>query len=281
MHESSLQALPQRIIVSLKAGGVFFAIANVICVGLIAYAYMSVRNQPKTIDVKGSAKRAIVSDLVSWSCQITARDPDLVKAYDKLKADADKVAAFLKEAGIPQQETRFAAISTNNIFAREVIVGGKARPLGGEISGDAPAGGAQGSGNPVVVQTSKVEMYVLTQTISVESRDVQHVPEASRNITRLIRDGVEIESSAPSFYFTRLSELKIDMLAEATKDATRRAEQVVSNANGKLGRLVEARMGVMQINPKNITDVSDTGNNDTTSMEKEITAIVAARFEVN
>ena len=39
-------------------------------------------------------------------------------------------------------------------------------------------------------------------------------------------------------------------------------------------------MGVMQINPKNVSDVSDTGNNDTSSLEKEITAIVTARFEV-
>jgi hypothetical protein len=74
--------------------------------------------------------------------------------------------------------------------------------------------------------------------------------------------------------------LKIDMLAEATKDATLRATQIVENANGKLGKLVEARMGVMQINPKGVTSVSDTGNNDTTSLEKEILAVVTVSFEL-
>lgn len=280
MSEPASQSLPRRIIVSLKAGGIFFAIANVICVALIAYAYMSVRHQPKTIEVKGSAKRAIESDLVSWTCQLTARDPDLIKAYDKLKADADKVAAFLKSAGIPAQEAKFSAISTQKIFAREVISGGKARQVGGDAVADSGNGGGTG-GNAVVVQTQKVEMYVLVQSIIVESDDTSKVPEASRTVTKLIKDGVEIESQEPRFFYTKLSALKIDMLAEATKDATKRAEQVVGNANGKLGRLVEAKMGVMQINPKNVTDVSDTGNNDTTSLEKEITAIVTARFEVN
>ena len=64
------------------------------------------------------------------------------------------------------------------------------------------------------------------------------------------------------------------------KDATLRATQIVSNANGSLGKLVEARMGVMQINPKGVTQVSDTGNNDTSSLEKEILAVVTVRFEL-
>src|SRR5581483_12003535 len=79
---------------------------------------------------------------------------------------------------------------------------------------------------------------------------MQRVPWASRAITSLIKVGVEIDSGAPSFLYTKLSELKINMLAEATKDATSRAEQIVGNARGRLGKLVEARMGVIQINPK-------------------------------
>ncbi len=39
-------------------------------------------------------------------------------------------------------------------------------------------------------------------------------------------------------------------------------------------------MGVMQINPKNTMATSYEGVNDTTSYEKEITAIVTARFEL-
>ena len=56
--------------------------------------------------------------------------------------------------------------------------------------------------------------------------------------------------------------------------------QVVNNANGHLGKLVEAKMGVMQINPKGSSATSAEGNNDTTSLEKEITAIVTTRFEL-
>jgi len=266
MSESK-PSLPRRLIVTLQLGGVFFAVANIICVAILAYVYLAVKLEPKTLEVKGSAKKAIVSDTVTWQGTITARDADLVKAYDKIKADADRVSAFIKAAGIPDAEVTVSAISTAKIFKKEVIPA-------------AATGEGHAAQHPTIMETNQIELYVLTQSISIESQDMQRVPAVSRSITSLIKDGVEIESGSTQYLYSKLSELKIDMLAEATKDATLRATQIVSNANGNLGKLVEAKMGVMQINPKGVTDVSGTGNNDTTSLEKEILAVVTVRFEL-
>src|SRR3954454_16959963 len=85
-----------RMIVSLQVGGFFFALANVICVAILAWTYIHVKLEPRTLEVKGSARKAIQSDLISWSGTMVARDKDLIAAYDKLKGDADRVAAFLK-----------------------------------------------------------------------------------------------------------------------------------------------------------------------------------------
>lgn len=85
--------------------------------------------------------------------------------------------------------------------------------------------------------------------------------------------------SAPARYlYTKLADLKVNMLAEATKDATSRAQQIAGNSGASLGPVREARMGVMQINPIHSNSVSDSGNNDTSSYEKEITAVVSAKF---
>ena len=261
-----IQASPEpsrarRLLVTLQMGGVFFALANIICVAILAWTYVHVKLEPKTIEVKGSAKKAITSDLITWTATITTRNADLPKAYDKLKADADRVAAFLKDKGVPDKEITFASIATQKMYQKEAV----ANPRGGE---------------PMMVQTNKIEMYVLTQAVTVESTDMKRVPEVARNVTTLIKDDVEIDSESPRYLYTKLSELKIDMLAEATKDATTRATQIVTNANGRLGKLVEAKMGVMQINPKGSSATSAEGNNDTTSLEKEITAVVTARYEV-
>jgi hypothetical protein len=258
-----------RMIVSLQIGGLFFALANVICVAILAWTYLSSKHEPKTLEVKGSAKKAITSDTIAWSGSFATRDPDLSKAYDQLKADTDRIAAFLKTAGIPENEITFSSISTQKIFVKE------AQPA------FAPPGGIAAGAPlppPQLTPTNKVELYVLSESVSIESHNMAKVPEVSRNITSLIKDGVEIESGSPTYTYSKLSELKIDMLADATKDATNRATQIVTNANGTLGKLVEAKMGVMQINPKGVTGVSDTGNNDTTSLEKEILAVVTVRF---
>ena len=258
--------LPQKLVVTLRAGGAFFALANVICVAIIAWAYYSVRLQPKTLSVTGSARKAIVSDLVTWSGTVTAKDTNLVQAYDALKLASDKVKRFLVTNGIPETNITFSAITTTRRFHQEIVPA-------------APAGAGSAQPHPTVITTDKVESYTLSQSIAISSTDMERVPMVSRAITSLIKEGVEIDSQPPCYLYTKLSELKINMLAEATKDATVRAEQIVNNANGRLGKLVEARMGVMQINPKGVTATSAEGINDTSSFEKEITAIVSVKFE--
>ena len=91
-----------------------------------------------------------------------------------------------------------------------------------------------------------------------------------------------ITSEAPSYYYTQLGALKIEMLAEAGRDARTRAERILQSAGGAtLGRLRRADMGVININSANSTDVSSEGNNDTTSLEKDILTIVHTSFELN
>jgi hypothetical protein len=265
-HIEKPSSFPQKLVVTLRAGGAFFALANVICVAIIAWAYYSVRLQPKTLSVTGSARKAIVSDLVTWSGTITTKDTNLVPAYDALKIASDKVKHFLVTNGIPETNITLSAISTAKRFHQQIVPAGPASP------GSAP-------GPATVITTDKVESYTLTQSIAISSTDMERVPMVSRAVTSLIKEGVEIDSQPPSYLYTKLSELKINMLAEATKDATVRAEQIVNNANGRLGKLVEARMGVMQINPKGVTATSAEGINDTSSYEKEITAIVSVKFE--
>jgi hypothetical protein len=259
--------LPEKLVVTLKAGGIFFALANVVCVAILAWAYISVKLEPKTLSVTGSARKAIVSDMITWCGTITADDADLVTAYDHLKTAADKVKAFVAASGIPESEITLSAITTTRHYKKEAI--------------KAPADSSDETpGTPIIITTDKVETFTLTQIISVMSTNMDKVVVISRTVTSLIKDGVQIDSDDPRYLYTKLSELKINMLAEATRDATTRAEQIVNNANGRLGKLVEARMGVMQINPKGVSATSAEGNNDTSSYEKEITSIVSARFEV-
>ena len=251
MNGSSEIALPTKVIVSLRAGAVL-AVANIVCVIILAWAWMHVKGEAKVISVTGSARKVIQSDLIVWEGKISVSEPDVQKGYDALKRSSDRTVAYLKGEGVSESAVSLSSIWMKKNFARDE------------------------KGNA----TDKVTSYELIQTVQISSGDVVKISEISRKITGLIKEGVILESQPPTYLYTKLADLKISMLAEATKDATARAEQIATNSSAKLGSIRDARMGVMQINPVHSNAVSDSGNNDTTSFEKEITAIVSARFEL-
>ncbi|MGB9866496.1 MAG: SIMPL domain-containing protein [Bacillota bacterium] len=128
------------------------------------------------------------------------------------------------------------------------------------------------------MMTRDISGYVLRQSIEIRSREVDKVTAISRESTELIEKGIEFESYPPQYYYTKLNELKIDMLGEAARDAMTRAEKIAASTGARIGHSRAAKMGVFQITPKNSTEVSDYGINHTSSLEKEITAVVNAEF---
>ena len=112
--------------------------------------------------------------------------------------------------------------------------------------------------------------YVLTQSIRVESTDVEKIEKISREASDLLDQGIQISTNDVSYYYTKLADLKIEMLANATKDARNRAETIAKNAGANLGGLKTANMGVFQITAPNSSneDYSWGGTFNTSSKQK-------------
>ncbi len=174
------------------------------------------------------------------------------EAYARLNQDLAKVKAYLQQKGIPEKDIVVSSINTMEIrkFSEKGIL------------------------------SSEIEGYKLTQSVEITSGEVDRITEIFRASTELINQGVQFQSQPPEYFYTKLNDLKIDMLGEASKDARRRAEQLVANSGGKIGPLRSSKMGVFQITRPNSNEVSDYGIYDTSSLEKEITAVVNAEFYV-
>ena len=110
--------------------------------------------------------------------------------------------------------------------------------------------------------------------------DASRVTALARASTDLIRQGIAFESYPPEYLYTRLADLKVEMLALATRDARARALEMAKNSGSRIGRLRSARMGVLQITPQHSTAISDYGINDTSSLLKDVTAVVSVSFEI-
>jgi hypothetical protein len=120
--------------------------------------------------------------------------------------------------------------------------------------------------------------YSLTQNFKVESKDIIRVERLSRESTDLIEKGIELNSFAPRYYYTRLADLKMDLLSKASADAKQRAEAISESVDSDLGKMKKAVMGVFQITGKNSTEEYSYGGSYNTS-EKYKTASITIRME--
>ena len=248
-------------------GLVAIAAAAVWCTSIVTTSYLTIKVKPerRTIKVIGSAKKRIVSDLIEWQASLEARAPDRTTAYKILRDHTDKAVAFLVAQGIKPAEIQPQSATFEEEF--DVHVDFKA---------------IAGIKEPIRTEKRTSKGFVTREQIIVRSADVPHVEKASREITSLLEQGISITSSAPSYFYTRLGELKVEMLAAAGKDARARADNILKSTNGaSIKRLLDANMGIININPANSTETSSEGNNDRSSFEKDIITIVRAEFELD
>lgn len=248
-------------------GLVALAAGMVWSTAIAAGTWREVRTRPDkhTIRVTGSAKKRIVSDLIEWQANIDAHADDRISAYKNLREARDKAVAFLKSQGIKDDEIQPQSTSMQEQF--EELVDVKVLP---------------GTSVPVRTEKKISRGFSATESIQVRSTDVARIERASREITSLLEQGVSVTSEEPRYFYTRLGELKVEQLAAAGKDARVRAENILRSAGATtLGKLIVADMGIININPANSTETSEEGNNDTSSLEKDIITIVHAEFEVD
>jgi len=229
--------------------GLFLAVGLVLSAGVATTAWFKVKTA-QSIAVKGSARKNVRADLMVWKGSFTTQAAQLLAAQKQLKQDAEKVAEFIVTRGL-----------TNVIFTPIAIE---------EIKGSLTD--SNGLTQPQVLG------YRLTQAVRVESPDVDRVPQLDRDSVALVERGVLFTTQPPEFVYTKAGEAKVEMLAEATKDARTRAGQIAAQGGREIGTLQAADMGVIQIAPLYSGQTSWEGMNDTSSLDKTITAVVTATF---
>ena len=234
-------------------GGVALALGLVMSSIIFGWFYSNAKKGDEAITVTGSAKKRIKSDLVVWSAGVAVQSGQLSAAYGQLSNEIPKIKQYLIGKGIAEDQMTTSAITTTTLHGKD----------------------SNG------IETSEITGYSLSQSISVRSDDVEKIAQIAREATELINQGILIESSAPQYYYTKIGDLKIEMLGEAAKDAKTRAEQIANSTGNSIGAVRSAKMGVLQIAPADSTEVSDMGMYDTSSIDKDMTAVVNISFAVN
>ena len=234
--------------------GICFVVATIVSTVIFSQGLIKIKKfSSEVIKVTGSAEKNIASDYMVWTSSFSRKDLKMVDAFSKLKEDLVTVKEYLSNNGVKQEDIIIFPVETEVLYKK----------------------------TEKGVNTNEIEGYRLTQGIEIRSKDVTKTTDISRRSTELIEKDIEFMSYVPQYFYTKLPELKLEMLAEATSNAKKRAEQMAVSTGNKIGVMRSARMGVFQITPVNSFDVSDYGYNDTSSLEKKVNAVVNVEFAIS
>jgi hypothetical protein len=211
------------------------SLANVVAGGLIGLGVASggflagdslvkSRLGYRVVTVKGLSEREAKADLGFWPIRFVATGPTLEDARLKLEASEKSVKAFLATSGFTENDMQI-----QNIQVEDRIAGYN----------------AQG--------TPEDSRFVLTEDLLVKTAEVDKLAEASKMVSELLKSGVVFSSDAynagPSYVFTKVNDLKGDMLTEATKRAREAADKFATESGAAVGDIQSANQGIIEITP--------------------------------
>ncbi|HMN08545.1 MAG TPA: SIMPL domain-containing protein [Gemmatimonadaceae bacterium] len=218
----------------------------------VSGALRDIRRGNEEVTVTGSAKRAIRSDFIVWRVSVSVQSPSLTSASEQLTRGTARLQEFLRREGVPDSLVTVKPAEAFGI--PETLANGR--------------------------ETGRIIATRLSQSFEVRSHEVDAITRVSQRATALIAEGIPLQPSAPEYLYTKLSEIRTLLLEEATRDARQRAEAIAKSTGAEVGAVRDARMGVFQITPRYSTEVSDYGISDVSAVEKDVTAVVRATFQL-
>ena len=205
--------------------GAFIFLGLTVSGYLLGRAAIEFREYERTVTVKGLSEREYPSDIVIWPIQFIAADNDLEALYASVEASTDQIREFLQNSGISPDDISSSSPAITDKSAQQY--GNSARP---EFR------------------------YSALQTVTVYSKDVEAVRAVMGSLSGLGKKGIVLTGgnyqAQTEYLFTRLNEVKPDMIEEATRKAREVAGKFAADSRSRLGKIRNARQGQFSIAPR-------------------------------
>jgi uncharacterized protein len=240
----------------LVAVVVGLAVALPVSAAIAVNGFKSVKQAHETIVVTGSARYPIVANLTTWSLHTSAQESTPTEAIAALRPKVAKIDAYLVREGL----------AANAIFKPPIEVD--------EVSVSVRTGLKK----PAFRQ---VPAWRVSQDYSIQTTDIATLERAAAHVGDLLAGGTDVTVDPIQYLSTRLTGAKFAALRLAVADARERAATIAAGLGAHLGAVQHTELGVYQITPRNSTEVSDYGVDDTSSLLKDVESVVSVTFRVD
>ncbi|NCP13461.1 MAG: SIMPL domain-containing protein [Sphingomonadales bacterium] len=196
----------------------WFGTATILAVGMITGGYLlgdgllRAKDAERAVTVRGLAERNVTADLATWTISYSASSANLAEAQDKVRRDTLAIEAFFNELGFPADALQ---------------------PTGANVTSFTNDG---------------ITTFTVRQRLALRTEDIARAQKAVARQFDLVGRGVFLEEgSGMAYTFTRLNDIKPEMVADATKDARASAQQFAEDSNSGVGKIKDATQGYFEI----------------------------------
>jgi len=198
-----------------------------------------------TAEAKGLAEKNVIADVATLDFEIYAQSTsksDLIKLFNKVEGDSNKVNKILKQQGLKDGEISNLVLKDYNNNFRDK--------------------------NNKLIETN----YSVYGAITITTKNIHLVEKIRSILSKLITKNIGITVKNPKYYFTKLNKIKPMMLKEATKNARIAADEFVKNVGATISGIKSARQGGFTI----LDEGSEYG--DTAKINKIVRVVTTVSF---
>ncbi len=230
---------------------IMLAVAGITAAWLIGNGF---KRKPagEYISVTGMAEVNFTSDDIRWSGDFSRSSTEMKEAYQVLKADKDKVFEYFKSKGVHDSEMVFGTVNIEKQYD--------------DFREDG-------------VYRTVFRGYKASQSVKIRSRRIEAIEAIVKESMELVENGIEFNAGTPEFYYSRLSDLKLELIRKAAADASARAEKIAEASDCSLGALKSSDLGVFQITGESDNEEYSWGGVFNTSNKRKTARVtVSSRF---
>lgn len=223
----------------------------ILAFAIFSYSFYAARALDNSLSVTGSARKQITSDTVKWTSgfsRVVLAD-NLKSGYAMMTKDSSFVAKYLRDQGIADSDVNISPVFMDQNYYYD-----------------------KGTNSP--------REYTLRQTVEVKSTDIEKITAAAKNNQPLVDQGIIFSTQGLEYSYSKLADLRVELLSDAMKDAQNRAKAIAESGGQKVGSLKSASMGPVQVLSVGSQEISDYGSYDTSKIDKEVMVTVRAAFTI-
>jgi hypothetical protein len=208
--------------------------------------------QQRSVTVRGVSERNVTADLATWSISFAHEGTELGSVQQSVDQQARVVRGFFQRSGF-----RPGDVSDSNVsLSREQPTDRYGTPVG-------------------------PESLTVRRTMQLRTGDVMKAQAAYAAQAELLRNGVELSGSNISYTFTKLNDLKPEMIAEATRNARRSADQFANDSGASVGAIKSASQGYFSVGARDGEDCDDCGSSGGSTPFQKVRVVTTIDYDID